>query len=156
MSQKRHISQQEALARLMDTCSRAEKSPFEIEKKLVQWGLEAHTSTIIDRLKKERFLDEERFAKAFARDKSKLNKWGKIKIRFALNAHKISSEDIKNALEQIEPEFYSRMIDDELNKKLKSLKTKNMWERKAKLYAFGNQRGYETEEINRYLSEKGL
>ena len=48
------------------------------------------------------------------------------------------------------------MIVEELEKKLKSLRTTNNFERKSKLYAFGNQRGYEPEIMNRYFDSKGF
>lgn len=151
-----NISTDSALKQLMEICSRAEKSPFDIEKKLKDWGLESDSEYILRVLQKERFLDSKRFALAFARDKMKFNKWGKTKIRYMLSGHKIPSDIIEYAISQIDEAEYSDMVSEEMNKKMKSLKIKNPYQKKAKLYAFGNQRGYEADKLHRFFNEKGF
>ena len=152
----RKIDEKQALNRLMEICSKAEKSPAEIEKKISDWGLNSHRESLLEKLREENFINPERFALAFSRDKVKLNKWGKIKIRYALRGHLIEPDTIDHALNQIDDEIYEEMIREELKKKHKSLKNKNPFQVKSKLYAFGSQRGYESDLINRYFRSEGL
>ncbi len=154
--QKKIISEAEALSRLMKLCSKSEKSVFEIKQKLKQWGLDSKIDLIITKLKSEKFIDDLRFAKAFSNDKFLFNKWGKIKIKYLLNRHQISGNIIDEALSQINEEDYSKMVEEEMTKKNQSLKISNLFKRKARLYSFGSQRGYESDLINRFLNKERL
>jgi regulatory protein len=149
------LSPKEAISRLMEICGKAEKSPFEVKKKLKEWGLEAESESILSILVKEKFVDPSRFAVSYVHDKLKFNKWGKLKIRYALNGHQIDPEIIEQALKQIDDEHYSAIIIEELEKKMKTLRETIPYRIKGKLYAFGNQRGYESEIINRFFEKKG-
>jgi len=146
----------QALNRLMDLCGKIEKSPREVEKKLKEWGLEGQTESILAELMKENFLNSRRFATSFAHDKVKFNKWGKIKIRYALKSHQIEPSVIEAALEEIDRESYTIMIHDEMEKKFKTLRETIPFRIKSKLYSFGNQRGYEADIMNRYFDLKGF
>ena len=150
------ISEKEALSRLMDLCSKSEKSSFEIKQKLKQWGLDSKIESIITKLKSEKFIDDLRFVKAFSNDKFLINKWGKIKIRYILQGHQISGNIIDEALSQIDQEKYSEIVEEEMTKKNQSLRISNRLKRKAKLYAFGTQRGYEAELIQEFLHKNGI
>ena len=66
----------EALTKAMKLCSTKEYAPFEIEQKLVSWGLsEDALAKVIDTLRDEKFIDEFRMARYFANDKLRFNKW---------------------------------------------------------------------------------
>jgi regulatory protein len=151
---QKNISKKEALLRLQNLCSRAEKSEFEIRTKLINWGLEKEASTIISQLEKDDFLNPVRFAHAFVNDKIKINKWGKIKVRYQLRRHHISDDVIENTLAEYDDETYLEMINSELKKKRKSIKDKNHFRIKAKLLAFGNQRGYEHSIITQFFDNE--
>lgn len=149
-----NITRENALQRLMEICSRKEKSVSEVKKKIVSWGLEDKSEQIITALKEQGFINEERFAKAFANDKLKFNKWGKIKIRYTLKQHAISDTILENVLGEMDEEEYYSILSSELSKKRASLKKLSAFQLKAKLYAFGQQRGYESEILNRFFSEE--
>jgi regulatory protein len=155
MKNQSRLTPEIALSRLMEICSRKEKSPYEIEKKLKEWGLEKFAVSILNTLKKENFLDHLRFAKAFSNDKVKFNKWGKNKVRFLLKGHQIEPSVIEESLSQISMQDYESMICEEMDKKLKTLKATDAFLIKNKLYAFGNQRGYESDIMIRYFESKG-
>ena len=138
MKKQNNISKSAALIQLMKECSRSEKSPFDIEKKLKSWGLEQHADDIIEKLRMEKFLDEKRFTKAFIHDKIWINKWGRIKIRFLLLQHKIPLKS------------YKQLVWNELAKKKLSLKNMKPLQVKSKLFSFGYQRGYETDQIREF------
>ena len=146
------ISKTEALMRLQNLCSRIEKSEFDIRNRLIEWGLEKEAATIISQLKKDDFLNPVRYAQAFTHDKITMNKWGKNKVRYQLRGHQIPEEIIERTLSEYDEGTYRDMIFAELRKKRRSIKDKNHYKIKAKLYAFGNQRGYESSIINEYLA----
>ena len=150
MKKQNNISKSAALIQLMKECSRSEKSPFDIEKKLKSWGLEQHADDIIEKLRMEKFLDEKRFTKAFIHDKIWINKWGRIKIRFLLLQHKIPQSIVDEELQSFDLKSYKQLVWNELAKKKLSLKNMKPLQVKSKLFSFGYQRGYETDQIREF------
>jgi len=148
------ISESYAIEKLKELCSRAEKSEYDICKRLSDWGLYNYTEKILSILRAENYIDNVRFAKAFAIDKIRLNKWGKYKVRMLLRGKNISDTIIREAFEALDDEEYHEIVNSELKKKMKSLKIDDPYKLKAKIYAFGNQRGYENDLINEFLSIK--
>ena len=153
LNRKRKISKNEAYNKAMALCSMQERCIFEINEKLVLWGFgEKDMAEITSKLKKEDFINEERFAKAFAKDKFRFNKWGKQKIQFALRKKKISDQNIQIALNEIMDDDYFDIIKDELYKKYKSLNQRNSLELKGKLFRYGSSRGYESEILYKVIN----
>ncbi len=118
---------------------------------------ENEISEIIEFLKKEKYIDEHRYAEAFVNDKYRFNKWGKYKIKFTLKQKHIPEPIISEALNKIPDENYHSLLYDELSKKLRNLPKNSDYELKSKLYRFAASRGYENdlilEVINELLSE---
>lgn len=84
-------------------CSTAEHCPSEVISKLNLWGADdVVTEHILEHLKKERYLDTQRFCKAFVRDKYRFARWGRMKITQALRQKQLSSEDIAAGLDEID------------------------------------------------------
>ena len=143
-----------ALSKCMALCSKSEKCISDIRKKLSNWQLnEDDAQHIIDTLIDEKFIDENRFADSFVRDKFRFNHWGKIKITYQLKAKGISSSHIVIALEQIDNEEYSNTLTELLSQKNKSIKAETGYERKAKLVRFAQGRGFEYEIIRNIIGE---
>jgi len=151
-----NLSENDALNRLMDLCSRAEKSEYDIQKKLTEWGLEDKAEKIISVLKNDKYLDNSRFARAFTIDKIRFNKWGKFKVKYLLKCKKISDKDVQDALDTIDYNEYRTIVFEELKKKKKSLKMNDPFKIKTKIYTFGNQRGYESELIGEFIGIKDI
>ena len=139
------ISNIEALARLQYICSKSEKCCQDIRDKLRQWGYEGDYEEIVSKLVQEQFVDDARFAEAFARDKFKFSTWGRNKIRYYLKGKHVAGGHIDSALASISEEDYTSTIYRELEKKAKTIKDKDTSKRKQKLFAFAAQRGYETD-----------
>ena len=75
------LTDEEALNRVASYCSTAEHCRAEINEKLQRWGIAYDTiARILDRLESEKFIDDERFCRAFVNDKFRFAKWGKMKI----------------------------------------------------------------------------
>jgi len=136
----------DALERAAALCSRQEYSAFDIRRKLDTWGLEeADAQRLVEQLVKERFIDEERYAEYFTKDKYRLNKWGKVKIRFALRQKQLPDKVINAALDTIPAKEYREICASLLKQKAQSLKNENFLKKKAKLVAFAAQRGFESD-----------
>jgi regulatory protein len=134
-----------ALTKAMNMCSHREMCASEIESKLESWGISGNdTGKILSLLVKENFISEERYACAFARDKFRYNKWGKIKIAAHLRAKKISSAAISAGLESIDNDLYINTLRTLIESHRRSVKAKNQYELKAKLIRFGLSKGFES------------
>jgi regulatory protein len=132
-----------ALDKLRNICSKQEKSPADIVKLLKKWGIESqHHLQIINKLKSEKFIDENRYAAAFVKDKIKFDHWGFVKIRIMLKQKGIDSKTIDRIIGEYDRNEYRIMIDHELTKKRKTLKG-TPYEIWAKLARYGSSRGYE-------------
>lgn len=148
MAKKRNITAQEALAKAQNLCAAQEKCVSDIRKKLYDWKLPLKDHEgVIKKLLEEQFIDENRYALFFAKDKFRYNKWGKIKIEFALKQKNISRELITNSLDEIPDSEYEDMLKKELLKKLKTIKDTDEYTIKSKLLRFAASRGFENGKV---------
>jgi len=134
-----------ALAKMMDICSRSEKCTRDVRDKLRKWELsESETEDVILKLKEQKFIDDDRYAKAFVRDKSHFNRWGKTKIRYHLQAKEISAETISIALTEIKEDKYHEQLEQILRNKIRGMiPIEDQYKAKAKLVRFAASRGFE-------------
>jgi regulatory protein len=143
-----------ALSKAMQTCSRRELCVSDVETKLESWGVtNSDSRKILDTLLKENFINEGRYAKAFVRDKFSHNKWGKIKIASHLKAKRIPAATINSALEVINISEYISTVETILKLHKKTIKAKNDYELKAKLFRFGLSRGFESSLLYELLGD---
>jgi regulatory protein len=144
----------QALEKARYLCSRQEKCRHEILEKLKGQGLEEEEAEeAAGLLEKEGFIDDSRYALAFARDKSRLHRWGKMKIRNALYLRHISPVIIEQALDQLEETEYTSSLRHEMEKKLSRIKGKNLMDIKAKLFRFAIGKGYEPNQVYKLMDE---
>ena len=138
-------------------CSKTKKCTFEILEKLKLWGLSKDDSEpVIEQLIAEKYLDDERFARAYVKDKFRFNRWGKQKIAHMLRAKNISPEILELAFEEIEEEGYSDELRKLLTDKEKSIKAKDKYDKRNKLMRFALGRGFESGKIYAVLKELGI
>ena len=129
----------------MALCSRREYCISEVMDKLHSWGTDADDNErIIELLKKENFINEERYALGFVKDKFNYNRWGRLKIKAHLRAKNIPAELIKQALDSIDNEIYMKVLGDLVSAHRRSVKAKNQYELKAKLLRYGLSKGFES------------
>jgi regulatory protein len=148
-----HIPYEEALKKAAALCGNREICSSHMLSKLKGWKVtEADSARIITRLKEEKFLDDQRFANMYIRDKYRLNGWGKIKLTQMLRQKKIPEPVIKRALEQIDPEHYYQTCERLISEKSSMLNEANPYKRKGKLFMYAAQRGFESDLIHRILS----
>jgi len=147
MSIKKSVDKEFVLGKMQAICSKSEKCSFDIEQKIKNYPLEEKDCDwILKKLKEDKFIDDNRFAGFFVKDKFRFNKWGRIKIRHAMHVKRIDDEIINRALkEQLNEGEYLEVLKELLISKNRSLKDKNTFARKGKLVRFATQRGFEPE-----------
>lgn len=142
------ITETEALTRIASYCAASEHCRAEIKEKLQRWGIAYQAiDRILKRLEEGKYIDEERFCRAFIRDKYRFAKWGKMKIRQALQMKKISSEAYEPHLDEIDSEEYLSVLKGLLASKRKSVRAGNLFELNGKLIRFALSRGFEMKDI---------
>ena len=110
------------LLKMADLCSRSEQCEYDIIQKLYRSGLNADDrNKIINYLVDNRYIDNGRFARSYASDKCRFLSWGPYKIRMMLAAKRISSSDIRDALENISDEEWEEAVMRRARSKGKSL-----------------------------------
>jgi regulatory protein len=134
-----------ALSKAMALCSRIEYCSSDIRKKLQAWDVPSgDENKIINALIKDNFINEERYTKAFVRDKFRHNRWGRIKIAAHLKSKGLGNEIIRAALEEIDNEEYIRVIKSLITSHRKTTRSKNQYDLKGKLLRFGLSKGFES------------
>lgn len=144
MFSKKILTCQEALSRLTTLCAGSEQCEYQMREKLDRWGISStDANSIIDYLYDEKYLDEKRFAHAYARDKMRYNQWGRQKIDQNLRMLHISSASRQEALEALPEEEYAKILRHVLELKVRSVKADSEYERNGKLIRFALGRGFE-------------
>ena len=149
---KKEYSLDELLHKAASYCSISEHCVSEVEEKLNAWSIECDDKAkIIDRLIAEDFINEKRFCVFFVKDKFRFNKWGKIKISYALKQKGVSNDLISIALGTIDEGEYEEMLAAIMKTKLVGLKYEYEYEKQGKLFRFAQSRGFENNVIEKVL-----
>lgn len=143
---RKRYSPEEAYLRISRYCAYQERSHKEVRNKLFSYGLfPSQVEELITRLITDGFLNEERFAKAFSGGKFRMQKWGRIKISRALEAHGVSSRCIQRGLKELEGPAYTKTLRSLLSKKLSAQKEPNVFKARQKAATYAIGKGYEPE-----------
>jgi len=144
----------EAYAKMAQLCSRSEQCSADIRKKIIAYEINDElVEEIIAKLKTEKFLDDERYVKAYVSDKFRLNKWGKIKMRYYLKAKGLSTDVIEKGFKEINEEQYKKVLISTMKEKAKTIRTTDKFDKMGQIIRFAQNRGFEPEMIHRYLPE---
>ena len=128
-------------------CTIAERCQYEVKNKLLQWGAPLdEIEGIIAHLTAQRYIDETRYCYAFTHDKVLYQGWGRIKIRSALLAKKLSSQLITQAINSIDENEYINTLKHVIVTKKRAIKSNDPMAQN-KLIRFCLQRGFTYEEI---------
>lgn len=139
---------EKALDKMRRLCSRREYCVSDIRTKLMKEleGDAQKVETAINKLKNEKYVDDLRYATAYARDKASISGWGATKIRYMLSAKGVAKDVISEALNEVDEVKASTRLEKLLENKYKSLKDDPQW--KIKLLRFALGRGYSYDEVN--------
>ena len=148
MAAERKYPPLETLERIKAWCDRQERAHSEVRRKLASWAVYGEeTENIIAELISTDYLNEERYARAFARGKSRLKAWGWRKIKNELKAGGVSDFSLKMAREEIDEDEYRQGLYRLLEKKASSVKASNAFEKRQKVYRYLVGKGYEMDDI---------
>jgi regulatory protein len=141
---KKKLTPNQAIIKAQMSCAYQERCQQEMRDKLYEWGLHSNeVENIIADLISTNFLNEERFAKAFAGGKFRIKKWGKVKIKIELKKRKISDYCIRKGLAEIDDIEYIKTLKDILSKKLKENTKGKIQIRNYKAAQYAQSRGFE-------------
>ncbi len=134
-------------------CAYQERSQQEVRDKLYEWGqYPSVVENIISQLISANFLNEQRFALAYATGKFRQNGWGKVKIKQGLKLKRVSDPLIKKALNNIDGDEYLAMLKRLIEKKAALVKEKDAFKRHFKLHQYLLSRGFESDLIREVLN----
>ena len=144
------IGKEQAFQKLKHYCGYQERSHAEAREKLYAYGLyKQEVEEIISRLIEEDYLNEERFAIAFAGGKFRIKGWGRVKITQALKEKRVSDYCIRKAMKEIEELNYDSSLKKFAAAKWRSLKSeKNVFIRMKKTQDHLLRKGYEVQRVN--------
>jgi regulatory protein len=127
-------------------CVYQERSQQELREKLYEWGLhKKEVEETISQMIEEGFMNEERFAIAYAGGKFRIKNWGRIKIKLALKQKKISDYCIRKALNQIDNKEYQKSLEKIITAYSKKTIEKNPLKKNYKIAQYVIGKGYEPE-----------
>lgn len=148
----KQISEEDALLRLTSLCSTAEHCSHEMIEKMQRWQLaDDAQARIIEYLVKEKYIDDERYARFFAKDKIRYNKWGRRKVEQAMWLKHIDGNIQRDVLDDIDDEEYLAVLRPLLKTKRKSVKASSDYEMNMKLIRFAMGRGFTMDIIRQCL-----
>ena len=136
-------TEQEAYLTLAALCAQAEHCQWEMLEKMRRWEVpEEAQARVMQRLVKERYVDDERYAQAFVKDKIRYNKWGRRKVDQALWQKHIDEDIRKRVLDEVDDDEYLSVLRPLLKQKRKSTKANSDYELNQKLMRFALGRGF--------------
>ncbi len=144
---------QQAFSKMAQLCSRSEQCSADIRKKILAYEIvDEIVDEIIEKLIEEKYIDDERYVKAYVNDKFKFNKWGRVKMRYYLHQKGLSDEVIHKGLDTINEEKYKMVLVKTMKDKAKSIKGKDKFTKMGQIIRYTQGRGFEPELIHRYMN----
>ncbi|MEB2779412.1 regulatory protein RecX [Algoriphagus persicinus] len=151
-SGKNSWSPGEAFEKLTTFCAYQDRCPWEIRHKLYDKGIkDEQAEQLITELIAAEFVDEERYARAFARGKFRLKKWGKTRIRMELKMRELPEELIQKGLSEIDPEEYYDTLLTQTEKKWESTNGTDLYKKKYKVTQYLMNKGFEMDLVKEAL-----
>jgi regulatory protein len=151
---RKRLSPTEALAKIQRYCAYQERSHKEVKTKLYDYGLyESQVDELIAQLITDGFLNEERFAKAFAGGKFRMKKWGKLKIKNELEFLGLTKNCIQRGLKEIDSSDYSKTLKSLIKKKSAEIIEENLFKKRDRVARFAIGKGYEPEMVWEYVRD---
>lgn len=150
------ITEEAALSKVAAYCSTAEHCRAEVSEKLQKWGIAySAIERILLHLESEKYIDEERYCRAYVKEKFCFSKWGKMKIGQGLYMKKIPSDIVWRHLNEIDHEEYLTVLRGLLSAKRKSVRANDDYELNGKLIRFALSRGFEMKDIRLCVEVSG-
>ena len=146
--QTKYISKVDALEKLKKYCAYQDRCHQEVRTKLINLRIFGDDlEEIIIELIAENFLNEERFARSFARGKFRMRQWGMVRIKNELKFRKISDYCIRKAMTEIDEQEYYKTLEEVIQKKARQTKESDSFKAKNKIAKYAIGRGFESEKV---------
>ncbi len=146
-------TEQEAYLSLAALCAQAEHCQWEMLEKMRRWELSDEAQArVMERLMKERYVDDERYARAFVKDKVRYNKWGRRKVEQALWQKHIGDSVRQQVLDEVDDDEYISILRPLLQQKRRSTKAASDYELNQKLIRFAVSRGFTMDIIKQCIN----
>jgi len=154
MYSKQSFTPEQAYQKIKQFCAYQERCHREVTEKLYSFGLyKKDVEILLSRLIEENYLNEERFAIAFAGGKFRMKQWGRVKIKYELKQKGVSSFCVTLALKEIDEETYLETLKSLATKKWENLKGEQYLNRQAKTTTYLMQKGFEHNLIAEAIEE---
>lgn len=151
---KKQLTKEQALQKLKHYCAYQERCHSEVKDKLYQLGVwKKDHDEIIAALIEENYLNEERFAVAFAGGKFRIKQWGRVRIKYELKQKQVSEYSIKKAMKQIDEEEYLSLLNKLAKEKYAALKNEQYLIRKKKTMDYLVAKGFETDLVRKVVEK---
>ena len=146
------MTEQEAYLKLAALCANAEHCQHEMLEKMRKWEVaETVQARVMARLVKERYVDDERYARAFVKDKIRYNKWGRRKVQQGLWMKHIDTDIQQRVLDEIDEKEYLAVLRPLLQQKRRTIRAASDYELNQKLVRFALSRGFDFQIIRQCL-----
>lgn len=144
---KKQLTEEGMLVRMAGLCAGAEQCSADIRSKILKKGFSVEAAErMIEYLRKNRYLDDARYARAYAADKVRFSGWGRMKVRMGLRGKGLADSDITRALEYMAEEDYKEALGKVMYAKARALDLADVKDRQ-KLYRHMASRGFESQLI---------
>ena len=148
----KEVTEQGAYLQLAQLCARSEHCQHDMLEKMRRWEMSDEAQAhVMQRLISERYVDDERYARAFVRDKILYNKWGRRKVEQALWQKHIDDDIRQRILDEVDDEEYVNVLRPLLKQKRRTLKATSDYELNQKLVRFALSRGFTYDVIRQSL-----
>ena len=152
---KKEMDGQEAFTRLAALCAKSEHCRHDLLEKMRQWGVDGESQAqVMEQLVGGRYVDDERFARAFVADKIRYAKWGRRKIEQALWLKHIDPDVSQRVLEETSAADYATILRPLLQQKRRTTSAANDYQLRTKLMKWALGRGFTMDVINKCLDEE--
>ena len=149
----KEVTEQGAYLQLAQLCARSEHCQHELTEKMRRWDMSDEAQArVMARLVSERYVDDERYARAFVRDKIRYNKWGRLKVEQALWAKHIDDDIRERVLGEVGDDEYLSVLRPLLQQKRRSVMADSDYELNQKLVKFALSRGFTYDIIRQCIS----
>ncbi len=153
--ERKQKSKEQALSSLMALCAKAERSSGDALRLMRGWGVaESEQQEVLKRLIEERFIDDERYATLFVREKTKLNGWGVYRLRTALYNKGIAREVVDEKIAELDREGLKERLTTLISKRAATTKYTTKYQLRDKLIRYGASLGYDFEMVSDVVRER--
>lgn len=149
----KEMTEENALDKLAAMCAKSEHCEWEMRQKMLRWGLDNDAQDrIINYLVDNRFIDPERYCRAFIEDKIEFDRWGRRKIEFALRQKHIDSSVFGPLLDEVDDDRYIEQLRPMVEQKWRTIHAGSDYERAQKLIRWAISRGYDIDTVKQALN----